>query len=272
MGMGHRAVLRHCGGMLSRKRVLVLRAAHQGSELAARLREQGLEPLLIPALEMVEPSSFAALDAALARLRQFDWLLFSSANAAEAVARRVGQSGLQFAGKVAAIGPGTARSLLQLGLQVDLVPPKAVAEAFAAALLERIANDVQRPARLLLIRAEEGRDHLPQTLSAAGAEVTVAAAYRTVVPEASVHLLRASLQGAEPAPDAIAFTSSSSVLNLLTLCEAAAVEVPTAALRISIGPITSGTLAERGYPADAEAAEATVHSLAATVAAALRQR
>lgn len=256
--------------MTLRKRVLVTRAAHQGSALAEHLLALGLEPVLIPAIEMDSPTSYAPLDRALAELDKFDWLLFSSANAVDAVARRCGANPLRFAGKVAAIGPATAQALGQLGLAADLVPAQAVAESFAEALLPHaVAASQQTPVRFLLIRAEEGRDHLPDVLRAAGAEVVVVAAYRTVVPSGSIAQLRALLSEPERALDAVTFTSSSAVRNLLALCEAAGVELPHRVRRISIGPITSQTLRELGQSPDAEATEATVAALAKAVAAAL---
>ena len=69
-------------------RVLVTRSPHQASALADRLRELGCDPILIPTIETVAPTSFEALDKALAKLNTFHWLLFTSANAVEAFADR----------------------------------------------------------------------------------------------------------------------------------------------------------------------------------------
>lgn len=250
----------------SKPRVLVTRAAHQGSELADRLRALGAEPVLIPTIQTVPPSSFAALEAALGRLDTFDWLLFTSANAVEVFAARCpNPAALPMRLQVAAIGSSTRRKLEQAGIAVHLVPEKAVGESLAAALLPFARRQNGAAARFLLVRAEDGRDVLPQTLRDAGAEVVIAPAYRTVIPQGSVeqlqHLFR--IPGAPPA--AITFTSSSTARNLVSLCQAAAVQLPESALRISIGPITSQTLADLGLPPHAEAPEATVASLAQTV-------
>jgi uroporphyrinogen-III synthase len=126
--------------------------------------------------------------------------------------------------------------------------------------------------RFLLVRAAEARDVLPETLRAAGGDVTIAAAYRNMIPAGSVEAIREMFAKPEMSPDAIPFTSSSSARNLLALCQAAGVELPAAALRVSIGSITSQTLRELGYPADAEAPSASVQSLAETVALALKDR
>lgn len=251
-------------------RVLVTRAQHQASELAERLRELGLEPVLLPVIEIAEPESFAALDESLARIENFEWVVFTSANAVEA-ARRRGFSKREGV-RVAAIGQATARALEAIGMIADIVPEQAVAEAMVQELLPYARQSDGAATRFLLVRAEEARDVLPETLRAAGGNVTIAAAYRNVMPAGSVEAIREMFAKPEMMPDAIPFTSSSSARNLLALCKAAGVELPKAALRVSIGSITSQTLRELGYPADAEAPKASVPSLAETVALALRDR
>ncbi len=176
--------------MAQPSRVLVTRAQHQGSELAERLRASGLEPVLIPAIELAEPSSFEPLDKAVAELESFQWIVFTSANAVTVFVGKLKGGALPPETKVAAIGPSTARALGAAGGTVDLIPPQAIAEALAEALLPHARRSDGGPTRFLLVRAEEGREHLPDTLRAAGAEVTIAPAYRTIVPGESVTLLR----------------------------------------------------------------------------------
>jgi len=227
----------------------------------------------VPVIELVEPLSFDALDAALQQPESFDWILFTSANAVEAMCRRAEQVGLGesvLSGprqvKVAAIGKATASALEQHGIKPDLIPPQAVAESLAEALLPHAMPENGVAKRFLLIRAEEAREHLPETLRAAGAEVVVAPAYRTVIPEGSKNALREMFAERAQWPDAVTFTSSSAARNLIALCAAAGVSLPESVRRISIGPITSATLLELGLPAHAEAEEATVASLAEAVA------
>jgi uroporphyrinogen-III synthase len=170
-------------------RVLITRSPHQASALADLLRASGLEPILIPTIELAPPTTFAPLDAALAHLDRFHWLLFTSANAVEAFATRLPNpySLIPTPCRIAAIGPATARALEAIGLAPTLIPPQAVAESLAAALLPHATPGT----RFLLIRAEAARDVLPETLTAAGAEVTIAPAYRTVIPTGSIPQLRA---------------------------------------------------------------------------------
>ena len=125
------------------------------------------------------------------------------------------------------------------------------------------------PTRFLLLRAETAREHLPDTLRAAGADVTIAPVYRTVVPSDSIDAIRHLFSAQENWPAAITFTSSSTATNLLALLEVSGLSLPQEIQRISIGPITSQTLGDLGYPPHAEAAEPNLPSLVAEVVKAL---
>jgi uroporphyrinogen-III synthase len=285
-------------------RVLITRSPHQASALAEQLRALGADPILIPTIELADPTTFAPLDAALAHLDHFHWLLFTSANAVEAFAKRAARPGddqvpqgfslgshspqkekvgnvrlqpdvsnlrisLPPNLRIAAIGSATARALEAAGLPVHLVPPQAVAESLADALLPHALQPDGTPTRFLLLRAETAREHLPDTLQAAGADVTIASAYRNVVPSDSITAIRQLFSSRENWPSAITFTSSSTATNFLALLEASGLSLPQEILRISIGPITSQTLRDLNLPPHAEAAEPTLPSLVAEVVKAL---
>jgi uroporphyrinogen-III synthase len=252
-------------------RVLVTRAPHQASALAEALTAAGLQPVLIPTIELADPTTFVPLDAALASLSTFHWLIFTSANAVEAFHRRL-RSNQRSSCRIAAIGPATARALEAVGLRADLMPQQAVAESLADALVPLALQPNGSPTRFLLIRAEEARDILPDTLRAAGADLTIAPAYRTVIPQASLSEIHTLFRTPANYPDAITFTSSSTATNLFALLEAAGIALPPAPLRISIGPITSQTLREHHLPPHAEAAEANISSLVEAVVNALHSR
>jgi uroporphyrinogen-III synthase len=256
---------------MARPRVLVTRSPHQASALADQLRTLDAEPVLIPTIQLADPSSFAALDDALAEAATFHWLVFTSANAVEAFARRGGVQRVS-AQKIAVIGAATARALEAFGIHADLVPSRAVAESLAEALLPFAWQQNGHAARFLLVRAEVAREILPKALRAAGAEVVIAPAYRTVVAEGSVAAIREIFEVRERWPDAVCFTSSSSVTNLLALLEVSSLNLPEEVLRISIGPITSQTLRDEGLFPHAEAAEATLPALAAAVIQAVALR
>ncbi len=246
-------------------RVLVTRAAHQASALGDALASHGLLVVSIPAIALEPPTDgYASLHAAMEALDTFDWLLFTSANAVQVFAEQREELGVEeVTCRIASIGAATSRALRDAGLRVDLQPDVAVAESFARALRPHA-----RGRRMLLVRAEDARDVLPREIDAAGGELTIAAAYRTVVPVESV----AALQRELGAVAAITFTSSSAVRHLLELCDAAGMTIPESAALASIGPITSATLRECGYSVSVEASTAQVEVLASELAGFLRRR
>jgi uroporphyrinogen-III synthase len=242
---------------LAHKRVLITRARQQASELATRLEALGATTLLIPTIEIVPPNSFAALDAALTCLSAYDWLLFTSANAVEAFHRRAQFLHLtQLPKKIAVIGPATLKAANAIGLTVDLIPPQYIAESLAESLLPEAPGK-----SFLLIRAAEARDHLPETLAAAGATVTIAEAYRNQLPPDSIPVLQTLFASPDNYPDAITFTSASTAHNLCALLEAANITLPLNITLASIGPITSQALRALGHEPTIEAAEPTIPAL-----------
>ena len=255
-------------------RILITRSPHQASELAHALRVHGADPILIPTIELIDPTTYAPLDAALTHLDQFHWLLFTSANAAEAFHHRLNSLANPYSlipnpCLTAAIGPATAKALTAIGLTPTLVPPQAVAESLATALLSHALQPDGTPTRFLLIRAEQARDHLPETLRAAGADVTIAPAYRTTIPPNSIDQIRTLFTDPKNHPDAITFTSSSTAENLFALLKSASLTLPPQILRASIGPITTQTLRNLGHPPQIEAETPTVPSLVAALVKAL---
>ena len=239
---------------LSQKRILITRTRRQASDLAAQLEALGAIPILIPTIEIIPPESYAELDAALAQLPAFDWLLFTSVNAIDVFHQRWDRT-LQ-PKKIAVIGPATARAAAGVGLVIDLIPPQFVAESLAAALTPYASGS-----KMLLIRAEAARDHLPETVIAAGAEVTVATAYRNQIPPDSIPALRSLFTDAGCYPDAITFTSASTAQNLFALLEAAGLTLPSGITLASIGPITSQTLRDLGHSPTVEADTPTIGAL-----------
>lgn len=247
---------------LAGRRILITRARHQAGQLAQLLQEQGAETVEIPAIEIVPPQSFDALDAALQNLNAYRWIIVTSTNGARAIGDRLGILGLEAAvfaqQQVAAIGAGTAETLREQGIPVALVPNAYVAESLLDAL-----GQPEPGSRILIVRGEVARDILPVQLTARGAVVEIAEAYRNVVPDESA-LKIATLFAADSLVDAATFTSSSTVSNFFHLLDAAEITRPAGLKAVSIGPVTSRTLREHGWE---PAAEADPHHLDGLVAA-----
>lgn len=253
------------GARLEGRRILVTRARHQAGQLSAELLKLGAEAIEIPAIEIVPPAAFTALDAALKAPARFDWLIVTSANAVRAFQDRCAVLGVGLEDlrgwEVAAVGATTARALDELGLRPSVTPREYVAESLVEALGGRTQGQ-----RVLIVRAAVARDVIPEALRQQGAEVAIAEAYRTVIPEGAVNRIAALFAGSPP--DAATFTSSSTVINFFQLVRAAGRDKPPPGMRaISIGPITSKTLRDHGWE---PAAEADPHDLSGLLAATVR--
>ncbi len=244
------------GQLLSGRRIVVTRTREQGSKLVEGLRALGAEVVEAPLIRIEPPASYAALDAALARIATYDALLVTSANTARVLAERI-LPPWAVQPYTVAVGPATAAALRASGLRVDLQPEPAVAESVLRALAPDAAGK-----RMLLPQAAVARDVLPAGLRAAGAAVEVVEAYRTVPEESSRALLTEVFAGGA---DAVTFTSSSTAENFFALLgEAAARAALGRAAACSIGPVTSATL--RGYGIE-PAAEARKHDVPGLIAA-----
>lgn len=243
---GPQAGLNPLGGL----RIVVCRPRRQARSLAEGLTAAGAVVLSAPVIAIVDPDDRgAALRTALGRLRAGDWLVVTSPNGATAAM----SAGPVPAGVgVATVGPGTARRARSLGLEVDLVPERSVAEG----LLEEFPAPGPDGGLVVLARAARARAVLPDGLRAAGWEVLDVAAYRNVAAKLTHEQRRAAA-----AADGVVFTSSSTVERLVA--ELGADSVPP--LVASIGPATSATAAALGVEVTVEAAEHTIEGVVAAL-------
>jgi uroporphyrinogen III methyltransferase/synthase len=237
------------------KRVLVTRPRDQARELVHRLEELGALPLSLPALEVREPADWTPVDRALAELPRYDWLVFTSANGVHALFRRLRQLGrdLRCLGKLrlAAIGPATAATLREYLLEPDVIPSEYQSESLAAALKERVAGQ-----RVLLARADRGRDLLREELASV-ATVEQVAVYSQVDAQGADSQTLALLR--EGKIDYVTVTSSN-IARVLSRALDAACRARIGAGEVqfvSISPVTSATIREFGLPVAAEAREYT---------------
>jgi uroporphyrinogen III methyltransferase/synthase len=235
-------------------RVLVTRPRDQAEPLVQKLTDLGAEVLVQPAIRISGPLDGHVVDAALARLDEYDWLVFSSANGVRYLLERLWATNgdLRRLGRVklAAIGPGTADELRKYHLRADLVPEQFRAESLAAALGQEAAGR-----RFLLARASRGREVLPEQLAAAGGRVEQIVVYSSADVERADPEVARRLAVREV--DWITVTSSSIARSLVTLFG----EDLRKSRLASISPVTSETLRQLGYPPAAEAGQYTVDGL-----------
>jgi len=224
--------------------VLVTRTREQASQLTERLSQLGAEVLEAPTIAIEPPASYDALDAALGRLGEFDWLVLTSPNGVASMLDRMQALGMDaraLAGtRVAAVGPATAKALQERFIRPDLAPEEGTTEALGVALGEKGSV---KGKRVLLACADIATEDLASILRRAGAGVEEVALYRTVspasLPPEAVDALKAGHV------DWITFTSSSTVENFLKLT--AALDLKAARAKIAaIGPVTAKTLQTHG--------------------------
>jgi uroporphyrinogen III methyltransferase / synthase len=276
------------------KRVVVTRARAQASGLAATLRGLGAEVVELPAIRIEPRIESEEARRAVEQIGEYGLICVTSPNGArllfEALAatgldaralgrgtktRQVGTVGTNAAAKaeppedagggaeiqghagttIAAIGPGTARALAEHGIEADVVPERFVAEA----LIEALASVEMEGRRVLIARAAEARDILPDALRERGAEVDVVALYETLRETPAPEAIDAA-----QAADYITFTSSSTVRNLT---DALGDRFPRTASIVSIGPITSEAARAAGLEVHVEAERHDVDGLVEAIVA-----
>jgi uroporphyrinogen-III synthase len=249
--------------LLAGRRIVVTRAAEQSRALSSRLTELGATVITLPTIAFADPLETGPLDAAIATLPTFHWLLFTSANAAHFFARRcrargvdprIVQSGPQPV-FVAAVGPATSEAAAAEGFMVGHM-----AEEFQGAELAHELSAEVFEKKVLLPRSDQAGEDLPTALRQAGADVTDVIAYRTVACDtASPEAVSAIRSGAA---DVVSFFSSSAFHSLAervgidALCR-----VPLAA----IGPVTAAAIREAGLAVAIEAPQATSESFVAAL-------
>lgn len=239
--------------------VLIARPAGQEAALRDRFEELGAMAYSQPAIAIGPPSDWAPLDAAIARLEAFEWVVFSSANGVRAMLDRLAALGADVRrfgrSRLACVGPGTAEELARYRLKADLVPREFRAEALAEALGPQADGS-----RMLLIRASRGREVLAEELVAAGALVEQVVAYSSSdVPAADQAIVEAMANGRL---HWAAVTSSAIASSLVRLFGDRLRAVKLA----SISPVASATLRDLGFE---PAAEATTYTMEGVVQAVL---
>jgi uroporphyrinogen-III synthase len=251
-------------GPLQGKRIVVTRAIEQSRELVTRLENMGATVLLFPAVSFSEPSDTAELDRAIHSLGKFDWILFTSANAARFFSQRCrklgvvpGQGGNY---RCAAVGSATASAVASEGFPVDHV-----AQEFNGLALARELSTYIYGKKIVLPRSERARSDLPDALKTAGAEVTEVVAYHTgglgvIEPE----VMRA-IQGAQV--DVVSFFSPSAIENMRAeLGGEVLSRLGAKAAMAAVGPVTAAALRDAGLRVAIEAPLATAESMAAAIA------
>lgn len=239
---------------LQGKSVVVTRARAQAAPFVQALAARGAIPIPFPTIDIRPLDDTAALDRALEGADQYAWIVFTSVNTVTAVWERLGAAGLAAipgSGRIAAIGPATAAALAGRGVEVGAMPADFQGAAIAATL-GRLAG-----LRVLLPRADLGREETAEALRQAGAVVEEVVAYHTT-PAAPDPGGLAALRGGV---DAVTFTSPSTVRNFVTLVGPDARDLLARSLVACIGPVTAAAVTELGLAPPLQASLSTGEAL-----------
>jgi uroporphyrinogen III methyltransferase/synthase len=257
-------------------RVLLTRGGKPAMRYAAALAQMGAEPLTAALTRRIEPSE-TELNCArttLSRLREYDWVLFASANAVECFFSLLAQQGADaraLAGaRLACVGEATAAALRARSLRPDLVPVRADARGLAEAVLSSSLE--VRGMRVLMPRAAEGRLEGDELLRSAGASVDAISLYRTV----SAHrtdpgVARALDQLSRGSIRAVVFFAPSQVAALFTLLGegGAREQLIRCPAVLAIGKTTRAALEQYGVRVCADAGRPDPEALAGALCVAL---
>lgn len=269
----------HDGAPLSGRSICVTRAADQASDFIGVLLSLGAEVMSLPTIEIVDPPDESLIEAALVRIQEYSWIIFTSTNAVERFYAYAARGGLvQIPSEIhcAVVGSATAAALAEQGIAPTLLPRDFKAEG----LMEEFeaiacATDISGQ-RILMPRALAAREVLPQRLRELGYHVDIAPVYETV-PATFDPAKIALLLDESTCPDAITFTAPSTARNFCAACEKAGInplEVFECSTPVSIGAITTAALKELGVDSRIiiESTESTTRALVDTLVAHFGQR
>jgi uroporphyrinogen III methyltransferase/synthase len=247
------------------RRALILRPSHQVQELTAKFERLGAQTLSSPAFEIDRPETWDDVDSAIQRLGDFAWVVFTSRNGVDYFLRRLWETGRDLRSfgscKLAAIGPGTAAALEERHLRADLVPDEFRSESLAESLAPGAAGQ-----RMLLVRANRGRDELQRRLGRI-ANVETVVAYRQVDRESPTEDARNAI--AAGGVDWVVFTSSNMAAGFWRWKPLFAQEAWERLKFATISPVTSDAVRRLGGRVSAEATVYTLDGIVDAVRAAV---
>ena len=251
------------------KKIIVTRTREQASELVAGLEEYGADCLEYSTINIQPVDSYEILDDELERINEYHWILFTSLNGVKYFFERLYGKGLDArhlkGPEIAVVGKSTADLLLKYGVHADLIPSVFTGEGLAESLLDQGVEG----RNILIPRALQGREILPETLRGAGAQVTVAPVYQNCPAQGDKEFLRSELE--KGGVEMVTFTSSSTVRNFLALLDEEnqdELKKLLAGVKIAaIGPITAKTVTDSGLRVDIQPEQHTIPAMIEAIVA-----
>ena len=252
------------------RRVLVTRPRELAAELVDRLSALGADTVEAPVIRIAPPEDRTPLLEAAATPNAFDWIVFTSVNAIDAFMKALYEGGRDVrmlkGPKLCTVGPGTAEKLAEYGIKVDLMPDEYRAEGIVRAMAGR--GDLAG-VRVLLPRADIGREVVAEALRRAGAAITDVVAYRTVaadmLPDADPDVYGLLLEGKI---DVVTFTSASAARSFVRICGSdQALDLLKNTVVAVIGPSTADAARQLGLTVTIQPSTYTIAALVDAIVA-----
>ncbi|MBK9604904.1 MAG: uroporphyrinogen-III synthase [Betaproteobacteria bacterium] len=207
--------VRPSAGPLAGVGVVITRPVRQAATFAQRLTVLGGDPIIAPAMVIAPPADDAPFADALRRLAEFDYAIFVSGNAAEAVLAR--HPAWPPHVTAIAVGPTTADALISGGITNVLMPPS---RYDSEGVLELPAMQQVEARRFVLFRGEgargeTGRETMRETLEDRGAFVLPVKCYRRLRPTIGTEALLDAWRAGKV--DAVVVTSTEVLDNFLDM-------------------------------------------------------
>ncbi len=253
-------------GPLQGKKIVITRPYEQSDEFAIQLSMLGAEAIRFPVIAIAPPDSWEVADCAIENLREYSWIIFTSVNGVKSFIgrlienKRVIKEAL-YGIRICTVGFKTADAVERYGLRIDLVPEEFRAEA----ITEGFKKMGVAGGKVLLPRAQIGREVLPEELTKMGIKVDVVPVYRVVRPDIDVSGLKARLNNREI--DIVTFTSGSCVRNFLEILGVEKYKTLLSGVGIAcISPVTADAVNKYGLEVDIVSERYTVADLTEAIA------
>lgn len=203
---------------LAGKHILVTRPARQAAAFSQRLEELGARVTCIPLIEIRPPENWDACDEAVGRISEYDSLLLSSANAAEAFFKRLlrtlPDSRAWKTMTLYAVGEKTRQAVDRFGVLSTVFD----GVTDAVQLAERLISSGKKGTRFLFPKGNLARETLPEMLRQAGMIVDEVVVYETV-PASEAASLEGTVFSGRHSVDVVTFFSPSSAEIFFSLVE-----------------------------------------------------
>jgi uroporphyrinogen-III synthase len=252
---------------LAGRAIVTTRAADPLDALCQTLEALGASVLHCPTIMIVPPENPSAILEALHQIKNYHWVIFTSANGVIQTLKILQDNNLEVSAlsgcKIAAVGPATAQYLQNVGLTVNLVPTEYTAAGLFHAF--QTTGEPLSGQRFLLLRADIAREDLPRALKSAGALVDEVIAYRTLEPPVGPETTDLIERLTAKSVDAILFASASAVIHFARRMAEPLGKNPQlldGVALTAIGPVTGEALKEHLGRVDLEAPVHTIPGLA----------